>query len=177
MRDMRKIRKGLSVVLLSAVVASMSLPVMAREDRVVDEQLNVSFVPLPYSKTVSGPKGKPVHFIMTLPDKSVAVYTGSFADRKYGTVPPMEPGEIKTVCSRAQTLLGKGFSLKENKRFLLANRNGAECRFSDAKGRTIHWIGAPVAAHLIFFYADWAKTPTPEQVGVFRRLLGGTRVF
>jgi hypothetical protein len=177
MRDMRKIRKGLSVVLLSAVVASMSLPVMAREDRVVDEQLNVSFVPLPYSKTVSGPKGKPVHFIMTLPDKSVAVYTGSFADRKYGTVPPMEPGEIKTVCSRAQTLLGKGFSLKENKRFLLANRNGAECRFSDAKGRTIHWIGAPVAAHLIFFYADWAKMPTPEQVGVFRRLLGGTRVF
>jgi hypothetical protein len=172
--------KGLGILLLGVMVTSTSftsLPVMAREDRVVDEQLNVSFVPLPYSKTVSGPKGKPIHYIMTLPDKTVAVYTGSFADKKYGTVPPMEPADLKATCNKAQTLLGKGFSLKENKRFLLANRNGAECRFSDAKGRTIHWIGAPVAAHLIFFYADWAKTPTTEQVGVFRHLLGGTRVF
>lgn len=174
---MSNVRKGLGILLLSAVVASTSLPVMAKEDRVVDEQLNVSFVPLPYSKTAQGAKGKPVHYIMTLPDKSVAVYTGSFADKKYGTVPPLEPNEIKTMCTKAQTLLGKGFSLKENKRFLLANRNGAECRFSDAKGRTIHWIGAPVAAHLLFFYADWAKTPTTEQVGAFRYLLGGTRVF
>lgn len=172
--------KGLGILLLGAIVTSTSLPslpVMAREDRVVDEQLNVSFVPLPYSKTVRSPKGKPIHYIMTLPDKTVAVYTGSFFDKKYGTVPPMEPDELKATCNKAQALLGKGFSLKENKRFLLANRNGAECRFSGAKGRTIHWVGAPVAAHLIFFYADWAKTPTTEQVGAFRHLLGGTRVF
>ncbi|MBC7882857.1 MAG: hypothetical protein H7Y37_16315 [Anaerolineae bacterium] len=160
-----------------ALLLSFGIVLPAWAGRIVDQALAVSFTPPPYFQATKEAEGKPVHYTLTPPDHTVTIRTGAQVDRKLGSAAPFSPTEAKALCVSANALVGKELTLKVSKRFVLDSQNGVECQFATANGRTVHWIGAPVPAQLVFFSADWPKVPTKEQVSAFRRFIGGVQIF
>ncbi|AGY59685.1 hypothetical protein [Gloeobacter kilaueensis] len=152
-------------------------PQPAWAGKVIDQDLSVSFTPPPYFQTTKQTTPGPVHFVLVPPDKSVTISTGAQFDRKLHNAPPFSPAEAKALCNRAAALVPKGLVLKQSNRFVLDSQNGVECQFTGSAGRTVHWIGAPVPAQLVMFFADWPKPPSKEQVATFRQFLGGVQIF
>lgn len=145
--------------------------------KIVDGDLSLEFTPPPYFQTAKNPPGKPIHYVLTPPDKSVTISTGSQFDRNLRNAPPFDPAPAKAFCARAAAVIPKEMTLQTSNRFLLDNQNGVECRFAAPNGRTIHWVAAPVPAQLLMFMADWPKPPSKEQVATFRQFLGGVQIF
>lgn len=160
-----------------ALLLSFVIVAPAWAGRIVDQALSVSFTPPPYFQATKEVEGKPIHYTLTPPEHGVTIRTGAQLDRKLSNAPPFSPTDAKALCVRANGLVGKAFALKVSNRFVLDSQNGVECQFATATGRTVHWIGAPVPAQLVFFSADWPKIPTKEQVSAFRKFIGGVQIF
>jgi SpoVK/Ycf46/Vps4 family AAA+-type ATPase len=160
-----------------ALLLSLAMVTPAWAGRIVDQALSVSFTPPPYFQAAKEAAGKPIHYTLTPPDHTMTIRTGAQLDRKLGSAGPFSPADAKALCMSANTLVGKELTLKISKRFVLDSQNGVECQFATTTGRTVHWIGAPVPAQLIFFTADWPKAPAKEQVSTFRKFIGGVQIF
>jgi hypothetical protein len=160
-----------------AVLAVAALGTEAQAGRVKDESSSVSFVPPPYFKTDYVAGSDIFHYALTPPDQSVKITTGAQFDRKSRPVAPLDPAEVKALCARANAMIGKQYTLRLAKRYVLATQNGAECQFADARGRTLHWMGAPVATQLVLFMAEWPQAPSADQLNTYRMFLGSVRIF
>ncbi len=163
------------IIMRLGLIVGLGLP--AQAGRVLDNISNISFVPPPYFQTTPVPKAKLVHFTLIPPDKHTRITTGALTDRKVTIVTPMNPVELKTLCTKVQTLIPQGLTLTLSKRFLIDGKNGAECQFGQPSGRFIRWIGIPEAGQLVFFFADWPKSPTTEQINLFRQFIGSIQIF
>ncbi|BAC88179.1 hypothetical protein [Gloeobacter violaceus] len=168
---------GKTAALAGAVLAGLLFVPPVWAGKIVDGDLSLEFTPPPYFQTTKNPPGKPIHYVLTPPDKSVAISTGSQFDRNLRNAPPFDPAPAKAFCARAAAVIPKEVTLQKSNRFLLDNQNGVECRFAAPNGRTIHWVAAPVPAQLLMFMADWPKPPSKEQVATFRQFLGGVQIF
>ena len=164
-----------SRILLAMVLVGTALPAWA--GRIKDSISNVSFVPPPYFQTAFGPKGGPVHYLVTPPDKHTVFTTGALLKRTYRNVRPMNPSELKAVCTEALAALPKGLTLTLSKRYLMDGQNGAECRYQQGANRVIHWVGIPESGQMVYFWADWPQKPSDVQFNLFRQFLGSVQIF